>query len=78
MSWRALSLFLFRFFWLSLVPVPLFISVESENTGQTVLTLYCIDPTRFIPVRVDFFLNPEISGLALSLILVRFNFWGSS
>ena len=31
-----------------------------------------VDPTRGIRVRIDFLFNPEISGLALSLIVVRF------
>ena len=78
-SRRALSLFLFHFFFgvggVQFKTCPFILSVESENTGQIVLTFYW-PYARYTGTR-GFFLNPEISGLALSFILVQFYFFFS-
>ena len=59
----------------SLEPVPFILSVESENTGLIVLTCFVLILRAVYRYAWIFFFNPEISGLALSLILVRFYFF---
>ena len=61
----------------SLVPVPLFFSVESENADQIALTCFVLTLRAVYGYAWNFFFwNMEMSGRALSLFLFRF-FFGS-